>query len=108
MDDTDAFRLEHERKVSFFDCHQRFIPSNHKFRNDIRSFMKGKTVGKGPPMQKFSVDIIQMLDDLKESENGGFEGYGVNHKWTHKTCLWELSYANTLILPHNIDLMHQE
>jgi hypothetical protein len=37
-----------------------------------------------------------------------FKGYGENHKWTHKSCLWELSYAKTLILLHNIDLMHQE
>jgi hypothetical protein len=25
-----------------------------------------------------------------------------------KSCLWELPYAKALILPHNIDLMHQE
>jgi hypothetical protein len=49
-----------------------------------------------------------MLDDLKESRNGKFEGYGENHNWTHKSCLWELPYANALILPHNIDLMHHE
>jgi hypothetical protein len=49
-----------------------------------------------------------MLDDLKESGNGKFEGYGENHNWTHKSCLWELPYAKALILPHNIDLMHQE
>jgi hypothetical protein len=24
------------------------------------------------------------------------------------SCLWELPYAKALILPHNIDLMHQE
>jgi hypothetical protein len=23
------------------------------------------------------------LDDLKESENGVFQGYGENHNWTH-------------------------
>jgi hypothetical protein len=51
---------------------------------------------------------MKMLDDLKESENGVFEGYGVNHNWTHKSYLWELPYAKALILPHNIDLMHQE
>jgi hypothetical protein len=49
-----------------------------------------------------------MLDDLKESGNGKFEGYGENHNWIHKSCLWELPYAKALILPHNIDLMHQE
>jgi hypothetical protein len=49
-----------------------------------------------------------MLDNLKEPENGNFEGYGENHNWTHKSCLWELPYAKALLLPHNIDLMHQE
>jgi hypothetical protein len=67
-----------------------------------------QTVRKGPMKRKFRADIIQMLDDLKESENGVFEGYGVNHNWTHKRCLWELLYAKALILPNNIDLMHQE
>jgi hypothetical protein len=79
MDDTEAFRLQHGKKVSFFDCYRRFLPSNHSFRNDPRSFMKGKTIRKGPPKPKFEVDIIKMLDDLKESENGVFEGYGENH-----------------------------
>jgi hypothetical protein len=51
---------------------------------------------------------MEMFDDLKESENGVFECYGENHNWTHKICLWELSYAKALILPHNINLMHQE
>jgi hypothetical protein len=108
MDDTYAFRLRHDKKVSFFHCHQRFHPSNHLFRNDTLSFLKGKTVRKGPPKRKFGADIIKMLDDLKESENGVFESYGENHNWTHKICLWELTYAKALILPHNIDFMHQE
>jgi hypothetical protein len=57
---------------------------------------------------KARVDIIKMLDELKESQNRGFKGYGEKHNETHKSCLWELPYANALILPHNIDLMHQE
>jgi hypothetical protein len=51
---------------------------------------------------------VKMLDDLKESENGGFEGYGEKHNLTHKSCLWKFPYAKALILPHNIDFMHQE
>jgi hypothetical protein len=46
-----------------------------------------QNVRKGPPKQKFRADIIKMLDDLKESENGVFEGYSENHNWTHKSCL---------------------
>jgi hypothetical protein len=106
MNDTDAFRLQHGKKISFFNCHQRFLPSNHSFRNDIWSFLKCKPVRKGPTKQKIGANIIKMLDELKESENGVFKGYNENHNWTHKICLWELPYAKALILPHNIDLMH--
>jgi hypothetical protein len=49
-----------------------------------------------------------MLNDLKESENDEFEGYGENHSWTPKSCLWKLPYAKVLILSHNNNLMHQE
>jgi hypothetical protein len=42
-------------------------------------FRKGKTVRKGPPKRKLKADIMEMLDDLKESENCVFEGYSENH-----------------------------
>jgi hypothetical protein len=108
MDDSNAFKLKHGEKVTFFDCHLRFLPLSHKFRGDKQSFLKGKTILKGPPKQKLRADIVKMLDDLKESENGGFEGYGEKHNWTNKSVLWKLPYAKALILPHNINLMHQE
>jgi hypothetical protein len=47
MDDSDAFKLEHGKKVTFFDSHQRYLPLNQPFRSDRRSFLKGKTVRKG-------------------------------------------------------------
>jgi hypothetical protein len=40
---------------------------------------------------------MKILDDFKELKNGGFEG-----------CHWELPYVKALVLPHNIDLMHQK
>jgi hypothetical protein len=79
MDDFGAFRLQHDKKVSFFDFHQRFIPLNHPFKSDRRSFLKGKAVRKGPPKRKLGADIIKMLDDLKESENSVFECYDENY-----------------------------
>jgi hypothetical protein len=51
---------------------------------------------------------VKMLSELKELQNGRFKGYGEKHNWTHKSCHWELPYAKVLILPHNINLMHQE
>jgi hypothetical protein len=105
MDESDAFRLQHGRKVSFFYCHQRFLPLSHVFRGDKESFQKGKSVRKGPPKRKLKADIMKILGELKEL---GFKCYGEKHNWTHKSCLWELPYAKALTLPHNIDLMHRE
>jgi hypothetical protein len=73
MDDSDAYRLEHDKKVTFFDCHQRFLLLSHPFRGDRKSFTKGKTVRKWSSKQKLGADITQMLDDIKESGNGKFE-----------------------------------
>jgi hypothetical protein len=108
MDESNAFRLQHSRKVSFFDCHQRFLPLSHEFRGDKESFQKCKSVRKGQPKRKHRADIVKMLSELKESQNGGFEGYGEKHNWTHKSYLWELPYTKALMLSHNIDLMHHE
>jgi hypothetical protein len=41
---------------------------------DKESFKKGKSIRNGPPKRKLGVDIMKMLDELKESQNGGFEG----------------------------------
>jgi hypothetical protein len=38
MDEFDAFTLQHGRKVSFFDCHRRFLSLSHEFRGDKESF----------------------------------------------------------------------
>jgi hypothetical protein len=51
---------------------------------------------------------MKMLGELNESQDGGLEGYDEKHNRTHKSCLWELPYAKVLILPNNINLMHQE
>jgi hypothetical protein len=87
MDKSYASRLQHGRKVSFFDCHRRFLPLSHEFRHDKELFKKGRSVRKGPPKQKLRADIVKMLGELKESHDGGFEGYGKRHNWTHKSCL---------------------
>jgi hypothetical protein len=51
-----------------------------------------------------------MLDKLTSDPErpGYFKGYRETHNWTHKYALWELSYMPTLILMHNINVMHQE
>jgi hypothetical protein len=87
IDDSVTFTLEPSKKVTIFDCHRRFLPLKHPFKSGRRSFLKEKTVRKGPPKRKLRVDITKMLDDLKEVENGEFEYYSEKHNLTHKSCL---------------------
>jgi hypothetical protein len=46
-----------------------------------------KPLVKGHQSKKSGIDIIKMLDDLKESKSAVFDGYGENHNWTHKSFL---------------------
>jgi hypothetical protein len=46
---------------------------------DKESFQKGKSIRKGPPKRKLRADIMKILSELKESQNGGFKGYGKKH-----------------------------
>jgi hypothetical protein len=79
MDESDVNLLQHSRKVSFFNCHRRFLSLRHEFRGDKESFQKGKSVRKGLPKRKLRADIMKMLDELKESQNSRFEGYDEKH-----------------------------
>jgi hypothetical protein len=79
MDDSDTFRLQHNMKVSFFNYHRRFLPLSRELWSDIESFQKGKSIRIGQPKQKLRIDIMKILDELKESQNSGFEGYGKKH-----------------------------
>jgi hypothetical protein len=106
MGDSQAYRLKHDKKETFFDVHRRLLPSNHPFRNDTKSFQKGKRVRDGPLKRQTGEDIMRQHRDLKSIAGGGFEGYSEQHNWTHISFLWELPYMKALLLPHNIDLMH--
>jgi hypothetical protein len=73
------------------------------------SFRKDTVVKKGPPKHLSMPKIAESLSKLVlNNEGNGYEGYGEEHNWTHICTLWELPYAQALILMHNIDVMHQE
>jgi hypothetical protein len=105
--DTYCFCIKSGGKISYFDSHRRFLPSDHPFRLDTNSFRKYNVVLKGPPRRLSSPEITDMLDNLAldKNENQLVE-YGKKHNWTHKCGLWELSYVRALILMHNLDIMH--
>ena len=99
------------KKTTFFDCHRCMLDRRNPLRNNTKAFWKGFTIRKGPPKRLTSLQIKEWharLKSGKRNDKGQFEGYGEVHNWTHISLLGELPYAEALILPFNIDLMHQE
>jgi hypothetical protein len=86
-----------------------FFPQNYTFRLQRNAFRKDTIVRKRPLRSQTGQEIAEELNSLKISDDGEeFEGYGMEYNWTHKCGLWELPYSKSLILMHNIDVMHQE
>ncbi|XP_019083890.1 PREDICTED: uncharacterized protein LOC109125847 [Camelina sativa] len=120
MEDTYAFQLKHGWKSSWFDCHQRFLPRDHAYRQNIRSFRKNKVVMKSAPYNRSGEVILHhQLEDIyglkKTVECGGnchvnaeIEGYGETHQWHKFSIFWKLPYWKTHLLRHNLDVMHIE
>jgi hypothetical protein len=66
-------------------------------------------VTKGSPKRLNTLAIYAQLNNLVLNEKGNkYQGFEVEHNWTHKCGLWELPYTMSLILMHNIDVMQQE
>jgi hypothetical protein len=106
----DCFRPTHGGKINYFDCHRHWLPQKHKFKQQKSAFKKDNIVTKGPPKHLSDPKIIDKLDKLTSDPErlGYFKGYRQTHNWTYKCGLWELPYMPSLILMHNIDVMHQE
>jgi hypothetical protein len=86
------------------------LPRKHPFRSDKKNFIKNTVVTKGPPNKRLNTaEIYAQLNNLVLNEKGDkYQGFGVDHNWTHKCGMWELPYMSSLILVHTIDVMHQE
>jgi hypothetical protein len=90
----DYFHLTTGGKISYFDCHQCWLPLKHPFRMQKDSFRKDTVVKKGPPKCLSGLETTENLSKLVLNREGlGYEGYGEEHNWTHICALWELPYA---------------
>jgi hypothetical protein len=108
--DTDCFCFAHGGKITYFDCHRLWLPRKHPFRSNKKNFIKNTVVTKGPPKCLNAAGIYAQLNNLVLNEKGTSTK---DSEWTttghiYICGLWELPYMSSLILVHNIDVMHQE
>lgn len=83
----------------------------HQFRRNRKDFLKGRQVlSSAPPMLTGEQiwDRVCQFPTVVEDPRSEPPGYGKEHKWTKQSILWKLPYWKTLLLRHNLDVMHIE
>ncbi|KAK9064523.1 hypothetical protein SSX86_015905 [Deinandra increscens subsp. villosa] len=120
MGNTEAFQLHAGGKSSWFDCHRRFLPLTHPFRKDKNGFRAHKAVPSsiGPPPELTGWQIYKQVFDIPTVYEGELynsknkknkdPAFGKTHNWVKKSIFWELEYWPSLLIRHNLDVMHIE
>jgi hypothetical protein len=114
MENNKAFTLANRGKTSFFDCHRRFLPLNHRYKKSRKDFFVGR-VEKDVASPRLSGEelhgVVSKYGDIMFGLQSGkqkFPGFGLTHNWVKQSIFWELPYWKTNLLCHNLDVMHIE
>ncbi|WMV07748.1 hypothetical protein MTR67_007374 [Solanum verrucosum] len=111
--DTSSIRLTNCKKESFMG-HRRYLPRNHKWRNEKKSFdgTEEKTL---PPKKRSGIEILHQVQDLEglQLTKEPKKRIKISHdsrkdNWNKKSIFFELPYWESLLLLHNLDVMHIE
>ena len=114
MKNNKAFMLTNGGKASFFYCHRRFLPHNHRYRKNRKDFFVGrveKDVASPCLSGEELHDVVSEYGDIVFGLQLGkqkFFGFGLTYNWVKRSIFWELSYWKTNLLRHNLDVMHIE
>jgi hypothetical protein len=106
------FQLQFGGKNLWFNCHRRFLPVHHPFWRDTKSFRKNRGPETSPPLLRPTGDqvwgMVRLFPRIADSgcKHGRGDGRGVSHNWTKRSIFWDFPYWSTLLVPHNIDIMH--
>ncbi|XP_057719684.1 uncharacterized protein LOC130934112 [Arachis stenosperma] len=116
---TDSYRLKHGGKWCFLG-HRRFLETGHKFRLSRAKF-NGKVELRDPPAVLTGSEILEQLEginvsfgkELQESKVKRIRRKVVEEDdesgmWRKKSIFFDLSYWESNLLRHNLDVMHIE
>ncbi|XP_021749414.1 uncharacterized protein LOC110715152 [Chenopodium quinoa] len=111
MEKSKAFWLENCGKVSWFDCHHQFLPTNHPFQNSKNAFCKNKVEKGSPPHIMSGEELWECVKNLPKATDGPEALKRVKNAkkgWFKQSTLWDLPYWKHLLVRHNLDVMHVE
>lgn len=91
--------------------HKFFLPPGHQFRRDSRSFKRGRSEEQSSLLLRLLEEQIWNQDLPKITETRtefcNEDCRGKDHNWSRSIFL-DLPYWCTLLVHHNIDVMHNE
>ena len=116
MDYSDAFTLTKGGKTSWFDNHRKFLSPDHPFRRNKKGFMKGRAVHERAQPVRSGVEILEQIEGYELKKVTELDADQINariirnHKcgWKKRSIFWDLPYWKTLLIRHNLDVMHIE
>jgi len=85
MENNKAFTLTNEGKASFFYCHRRFLPHNHRYRKNIKDFFVDRVENDVAPPCLSGEELHNVVSEYGDivfglqSGKQKFPGFGLTH-----------------------------
>ncbi|XP_061995063.1 uncharacterized protein LOC133712962 [Rosa rugosa] len=110
--ETSSRRLQHGSKQCYM-RHRRFLAPDHEWRKQQEPFDNTREEKCAPRRQSGEeiVDELQGLKTVAHRKNKKTQiipGFGTTHNWKKSSLFFQLPYWKTLLLRHNLDVMHIE
>ncbi|KAL0377219.1 UNVERIFIED_CONTAM: hypothetical protein Scaly_0839500 [Sesamum calycinum] len=80
-------------------------------RTNKKAFTKNRVENKVARLRLTGDRILDRVANISPAVEMSLllpDGYGSDHKWTKKSIFWDLPYWSTLLIRHNLDVMHIE
>ncbi|XP_074301461.1 uncharacterized protein LOC141632851 [Silene latifolia] len=108
-----SFWLKNGRKWCWFDCHRQFLSPDHSFRKDNKHFSKNTEIELDSPPRRLNGDeiweCVEHLPTIVNGTDSELKMLKSRRKFGGKEAYSrELPYWKTLLIRHNLDVMHIE
>lgn len=108
---TDYLWLKFGHKYCYMG-HHRFLPSNHRWRRN-KSCFNNETEKRGAPVPLSSEQVEEQYKSFQQVIFGPTKKRKCDdeerwHNWRKKSIFFDLPYWKTLLIRHNLDVMHIE
>lgn len=98
-DHTNSIRLRNGKKICYM-SHRKWLPRNHPYRKKKKPF-NGEVEECFAPRPIDGKRIHELVSSLQQSDSE-------KNSWKRRSIFFDLPYWDTLLIRHNLDVMHIE